>query len=181
MGRGLHKADWPVTVQCISQGPFPSELLSGCYNALKYSPPQPPCKPWHTLFPAAQWRHLACVEKDTTALLMMKHLTRSRLTKKAKGKRLEITNDVVISETDHDSVMRLHCTLPLILLQKEWLSTSFTYQAQNQRCSRRVTARWGALGFLPEFHWISQGVSFLDPTFPKEKQRCEHLKINCVK
>lgn len=56
-----------------------------------------------------------------------------------------------------------------------------TNPVETQRRSRRATALWDELCSLTEFHWISQGASFLDPTFPKENMECqitEHTHAN---
>lgn len=58
--------DLHVKVLCIFLGLFPSELLSGCCNVLKCSPPLPQCRPWPIPYPAGQWRRLWETQSITT-------------------------------------------------------------------------------------------------------------------
>lgn len=110
--------------------------------------------------------------------LIRQHLSRSRLTNKTEWKtdnpKAGNTKTIPVNNgvTDHYSVMRLFCTS----LEPCWFLTNPTYPTQTQQCSRGVTVLWGELYSQPKFHWISQDVSSLDPTFPKEKQRHRHFK-----
>lgn len=65
-------ADSLEGVRCICPGPSPSELLSGCCSALRYSPLLLQCRPWLPPCPAGHWMPLQVIANIQLRLDMAK-------------------------------------------------------------------------------------------------------------